>query len=191
MIPVPPEIVGPGVRLRPLDASDAALIATASRTDIPDWTFIPRDLDDTAARDWIERGMAARRAGRGIRFAIEIGRQSVGTIGAQHPYAHDDGIVETFYFVLPEHRGHGTATTALRLLNDWLRDTVDSLRRLQLHVIPDNPGSGAVATRAGYRREGVVAHQIPEVNGHPVRDAVLYGVAVTPHPGAHTGGVLA
>lgn len=45
------------------------------------------------------------------------------------------------------------------------------MRRLQLHVILGNPGSGRVAEQAGYMYEGIAAHQIPAVNGYAPRDA--------------------
>lgn len=183
-------VIGPGFVLRPLGEQHVDLMIAASRSDVPDWTFIPRDLDERHAREWIRRGIAAREQGRAIRFAIEVDGAAAGTVGAQHPYGHDPGIVETFYFVLPEFRRRGLAVAALRLVDDWLRRAVPELRRLQLHVIPGNPGSARVAERAGYAREGMAVHQIPPANGHGVRDAEVYAIAVS-GADVHGGGVLA
>ena len=93
------------------------------------------------------------------------------TVGAQHPYSYDWGILETFNFVLPEFRRRGLATLSLRLFDEWARRSTPELRRLQLHVIVGNPGSGRVAELAGYKYEGVAVHQIPAVNGYGPRDA--------------------
>ncbi len=177
--------------LRPIAENDASLIVAASVTDVPDWTFIPRDLDEEGARAWIRRGLLARERGQAIRFVIGLEHQLAGTVGAQHPYAHDLGILETFYFVLPEYRRRGLATAGLRLLNEWAQHVTPELRRLQLHVIVGNPGSGRVAELAGYSYEGVAANQIPSANGYGPRDAEVYGIAIIGASQPDVGGVLA
>jgi RimJ/RimL family protein N-acetyltransferase len=180
-----------GFLLRPIVESDAQLIVSASRSDIPKWTFIPRDLAASEAEAWIRRGLDVRETGRAIRFVIDTPNGVAGTVGAEHPYAHDDGIVETFYFVLPDFRRRGLATAALRLLDSWIRKATPALRRLQLHVIVGNQGSGRVAELAGYQYEGLVLNQIPAVNGYDVRNAEAYGIAVEGSGSVEVGGVLA
>lgn len=180
-----------GFLLRPIAENDADLIVAASVSDVPNWTFIPRDLDDEGARAWIRRGFSARENGQAVRFVIELEDQLAGTVGAQHPYAHDRGILETFYFVLPEFRRRGLATAGLRLLNEWAKHVTLELRRLQLHVIVNNPGSGRVAELAGYKYEGVAVHQIPPVNGYGPRDAEVYAIAIVGSNQPDIGGVLA
>lgn len=171
--------------------ADAGLIVTASRSDVPDWTYIPRNMDEEGAREWIRRGLQAREAGQAVRFVIELEGRLAGTVGAQHPHAHDWGIIETFYFVLPEFRRRGIATAALRLLDEWVQDATPELRRLQLHVIVGHPGSGRVAEQAGYKLEGVAVHQIPPVNGYGPRDAEVYAKAIAGSDQPGVGGVLA
>jgi RimJ/RimL family protein N-acetyltransferase len=185
------KLAGDGFVLRPITEDDARLMVAASTSDIPDWTFIPRDLDQDAARAWIRRGLNSKESGRAIRFAIKVPEGLAGTVGAEHPYAHDDGIVETFYFVLPEYRRRGLATASLRILDDWVKRVTPALRRLQLHVIVGNPGSGRVAELAGYKYEGIAENQIPAVNGYGARDAEVYGMAVAGSSGSDVSGVLA
>jgi len=182
---------GEGFVLRPMEESDAALIAAASRCDIPDWTFIPRDQDDAAAQSWIRQRLPARDRGDAVRFVIEVDGQAAGTVGAQHPYAHDRGVLETFYFILPEFRRRGLATASLRLINDWVREVTPELRRIQLHVVVGNAGSGIVAKRAGYLFEGIIANQIRAANGYGPRDAEVYGLRVDGGSSAPAAGVLA
>jgi len=184
-------IQGDGFSLRPIAEEDAGLIVAASLSDIPDWTYIPRKLDQMAARAWIQRGIPARENGRAVRFVIQVGDHAAGTVGAEHPYAHDHGIVETFYFILPEFRRQGLATASLRLVNGWAQDNTPELRRLQLHVVVGNPGSGLVARKAGYTYEGIAANQIPAVNGFGSRDAEVYGIPMFGDNQADVGGVLA
>lgn len=185
------QLQGDGLLLRPIAEDDARLIVDASRSDVPDWTFIPRDLDEDGAKAWIRRGLDGRRTGRAIRFVIETPDGTAGTVGAEHPYAHDDGIVETFYFVLSAFRRRGLATAALRLADGWVRGATPALRRLQLHVIVGNRGSGRVAELAGYAYEGLVVNQIPAVNGFAPRNAEVYGIAVEGSASVDVGGVLA
>jgi RimJ/RimL family protein N-acetyltransferase len=185
------QLHGEGLLLRPIMESDAKLMVAASQSDIPDWTFIPRDLDQGQARAWIRRGLGARETGRAIRFVIDTPDGVAGTVGAEHPYAHDDGIVETFYFVLPGFRRRGLASAGLRLANTWIRGATPGLRRLQLHVIVGNQGSGRVAELAGYVYEGVAVNQIPAVNGYDPRNAEVYGIAVEGSGAFGVGGVLA
>jgi RimJ/RimL family protein N-acetyltransferase len=185
------QLQGKGFLLRAITEKDAELIVAASVTDIPDWTFIPRGLDQTAARAWIRRGLPARENGQAVRFVIQVEDGLAGTVGAEHPYAHDRGIVETFYFVLPAYRRRGLATVSLRLADEWVQRATPELRRLQLHVIVGNRGSGRVAELAGYKYEGIAMHQIPPVNGYGPRDAEVYGMAVVGSRQSDVGGVLA
>ena len=59
------------------------------------------------------------------------------------------------YWLLPEARGKGLATRAVRLLSRWaLRDL--ALARLGLSAEPWNFRSQRVAERTGFRREGIL-----------------------------------
>lgn len=182
---------GDGFHLRLIEEEDAEVIVLASQSDVTEWTYIPRNLDAEGAQAWIRKGIRAREKGRAARFVIDQEDELAGTVGAQHPFAHDQGILETFYFVLPEFRRRGLATSGLKLLDEWAQDATPGLRRLQLHVIVGNPGSGRVAELAGYQYEGVAVHQIPSVNGYGPRDAEVYGKRIAVTGGGKVGGVLA
>lgn len=184
-------IQGNGFWLRPINEDDAEMIIAASLSDVPDWTYIPRNLDQASARAWIRRGFAARENGLAIRFVVQLENQLAGTIGAEHPFTHDGGIVEIFYFILPEFRRRGLATASLQLMNKWVQDVTPELRRLQLHIVVGNPGSGNVAKKAGYKFEGIVVNQIPAVNGYGSRDAEVYGIAIFGNNQSEVIGVLA
>jgi hypothetical protein len=59
------------ILLRPIAEQDAGLIVAASVSDVPDWTFVPRNLEEEGARAWIRKGVAARESGQAVRFVIE------------------------------------------------------------------------------------------------------------------------
>jgi hypothetical protein len=44
------QLQGDGFLLRPIVEDDAGVIASASLSDVPDWTFIPRDLGEDQSR---------------------------------------------------------------------------------------------------------------------------------------------
>ena len=182
---------GEGFHLRTIGEEDAMVLVAASQSDIPDWTYIPRDLDIDGARRWIRKGIPAREEGQAVRFVIVKEDQLAGTVGGQHPFGHDQGILETFYFVLPDFRRRGLATSGLKLFDEWAQRVTPQLRRLQLHVIVGNVGSGRVAELVGYEYEGIAVNQIPSVNGFGPRDAEVYGKRVAVKSEGEVGGVLA
>lgn len=169
------QLIGDGFVLRPIAPDDAPLLVEASATDIPEWTYLRRNLSVESATSLIERGEPARMAGFAVRFVIDVDGEAVGTVGAAHAFDHDHGIVDTFYFVLPQFRRRGHAARALTRMDEWLTSTSTELRRLQLYVMVDNPGSAIVAERAGYQREGVLANMIPAIKGYGPRDVIVFG----------------
>jgi RimJ/RimL family protein N-acetyltransferase len=64
-----------------------------------------------------------------------------------------DEIALVGYWLLPEGRGHGHATRALKLVSSWAFRSL-GVARLELSVTPANHRSRAVAERAGYVYEG-------------------------------------
>jgi [ribosomal protein S5]-alanine N-acetyltransferase len=67
------------------------------------------------------------------------------------------------YWLLPEARGKGLATRAVRLASRWaLRDL--PLARLGLLTEPSNDHSQRVAERSGFHREGVLRSYV-EIDG--------------------------
>jgi ribosomal-protein-alanine N-acetyltransferase len=77
------------------------------------------------------------------------------------------------YWLLPEARGKGIATQAVRLVAAWaLRDLC--LARLALLTEPSNDASQRVAERTGFRREGVL-RSYAEIDGRRV-DYVVFSL---------------
>jgi RimJ/RimL family protein N-acetyltransferase len=77
------------------------------------------------------------------------------------------------YWLLPEARGKGLATRAVRLVATWaLRDL--GLARLALMTEPSNDASQCVAERSGFRREGVL-RSYAEIDGRRI-DYVVFSL---------------
>jgi RimJ/RimL family protein N-acetyltransferase len=96
----------------------------------------------------------------------------LGAVGFRHKH-YDPAIAEIGYWLTPDARGRGAATRALRLLSRWiLRER--HVARLQLHTDVENTASQAVATRAGFIREGVLRASTD--NRGTRRDAVSFSL---------------
>jgi RimJ/RimL family protein N-acetyltransferase len=81
------------------------------------------------------------------------------------------------YWLLPNARGRGLATRAVRLIADWsVREL--GMMRLRLYTEPANEPSRRVAERSGFRRMGRL-HAHGEVDGRSI-DHVLF--ELTPGP---------
>ena len=86
-------------------------------------------------------------------FAISISGRAVGNVGVSHmERRHDTGWVH--YWLAADVRGHGLATRALASVATWAFEDRD-LFRLELAHGVSNPASCHVATRSGFRAEGV------------------------------------
>lgn len=143
--------------LRPWRQADAARLALLLRDpEIPRWTYMARDMDTAAARDWIVRSKRLAAQDRAAIFAIvdRARGQAVGTVGLGN-FDWRSAVADVFYWVGAESRRRGFATRAVRMISDWGFTTL-SLCRIQLLAHPDNVASHAVAERAGFTYEGTL-----------------------------------
>lgn len=62
---------------------------------------------------------------------------------------------EVGFWLLPDGRGRGAATTAVRLACDWAMRRW-GIERFDAHSDIDNPGAHAVLERNGFAREGIL-----------------------------------
>jgi len=148
VIPLPdPPLRSGDLVLRPWRLDDAPALAAAWADDeIQRWTAVPERRDLAVAERWIAGDAVRRERGLSWDLAVERGGDVVGEVGFV-PYDADAGIVELGWWVAPEQRGRHIASTAARLLAEWVQAA------LALSVVarcdPANPASVAVATNAG------------------------------------------
>lgn len=139
------------VRLREWRADDAPVVLRAFRA--PDlrtqasWPVVT--LKD--ASGWITAWQ-----GVGHAFAVTIegpeGEQVVGNVAVSRLDEPGNGWVS--YWVVPEARGRGIAAAATGELARWAFGEL-GLYRLELEHRVNNPASCRVATKAGFRPEGI------------------------------------
>ncbi|WP_315092686.1 GNAT family N-acetyltransferase [uncultured Cellulomonas sp.] len=140
----------PGARVRALRTDDWVLDHALSRIpDVHRWTYYPAAIEPAEARERVARSLAQRADGRGARWAVERAGSAVGTIGivlrVDGPYV--------YYALLPEGRGSGLATAAVRVVSDWvLAHWAADVRAV---TMVGNLSSERVLERVSFRRAGV------------------------------------
>jgi RimJ/RimL family protein N-acetyltransferase len=140
---------------------------------------IPRSAPE--ARRWLERTASDRREGQRLELAVlEHGSaEPLGSVSLKE-FAHGRALVG--YWLLPEARGRGLATRAVRLLANWaLREL--GLARLWMHVEPENLASERVAARCGFTYEGRLRSHWESHDGRR-QDTLIYGLLAHEAPGS-------
>lgn len=130
---------------------------------------LPRTAD--AARAWIASVEAERATNKRLELAITDQRTAVGSV-ALTDLDHGNGMV--CYWLLPEGRGRGLATIAVRLLVGWAFSVLE-LDRLAAFTEPDNTASRAVLQRCAFVREGRLRQHMTDHDGNRI-DTLLYSL---------------
>lgn len=142
-------------RLRPWADRDVdAMFAACQDPDIQGWTTVPVPYLVEHARDFVIDVAPAQWAARsGALFCIASAGddQVLGSCGLVSVDA-ENAVAQIGYWVAPEARGAGVATRSVAALTSWALDDV-GVRRLELHIDPDNKASRAVPQRLGWCRE--------------------------------------
>lgn len=144
------------VRLVPLAQQHAAALDRALEdSDIVANTRVPEPVPSGFATTWIARYEEGRRDGTREGFALEDDDGTFLGLGVVPRIDGEEKTAELGYVVVPEARGRGIATAALRLLTDFAFQEL-GMERLELMIAVHNEPSKVVAERAGYVREGVL-----------------------------------
>jgi RimJ/RimL family protein N-acetyltransferase len=148
------ELRADGFTLRPWEDGDAAAVTAACQDpEIARWLpFIPSPYTEDDARAFLEHSRLTWDLGEAYSFAVvDDDGQLLGSIGMRI-LRFSTGHIG--YWVAPDARGRGVATTALKTLCRWAVDDL-SLKRLELMTDPANIASQRVAEKAGFQREGI------------------------------------
>ena len=167
-----PPLADDAVLLRPWLPDDAEEIARCCNDDLTSHfiPFLPSPYTLTDAEMFIERTVSEAEVNLAI--TDRATGTLLGAVGVSLK-AFDEEIAEIGYWLAPEARGRGAATSALVLLSGWaLREL--PIARLQLTADVANLPSQAVAERAGFVREAVMRNGFGGRDGH--RDCVVFSL---------------
>lgn len=151
-----PDLADDAVLLRRWSDADLGCVEAASRDPhIPAGTSVPAVFTPAAGRAFVRRQWGRAESGEGLSLAI-VERATGDAVGAAvlmlRPQA---GVAGVGYWLVPDARGRGLATRAIRLLSSWaLADA--GLARVEAWVEPGNAASLRVVEAAGFTREGVL-----------------------------------
>ncbi|RFU39915.1 N-acetyltransferase [Actinomadura logoneensis] len=171
------------LRLRTLDAADAALVveATSGEPGRSLWGphLGPYSADDARAAmaDWDPA------AGGQFSLGIVHGGRLLGAVGL---IPENPGSMELAYWLRPGERGKGIASQAVLAASAWTYEEL-GVPRVWLEIYPDNEPSLRLAERIGYRFEAHVPRHCRDwAHEDPARDTwhdcVIWVYPGTPAP---------
>lgn len=148
-----PVLVGEGFILRPFSPTDDVSLQYHMNDDrvARDVTNIPFPYTIEHARQWISRTSAVATAeSTRVDFAIAIAGEVVGSVAFISVDGHK---AQVSMWVAPTHWGRGLATAALKLLIEFGFERL-GLERITAYHYTENPKSGRVLEKAGFKFEG-------------------------------------
>ena len=143
-------------RLRPLQSSDAEWIYQACQdTEVQRWTQIPRPYTREHAKSFV-----IDQNGELLANAIIDSRtgEPAGVAGIHHI---KDGVATVGYWIAPQARRAGAASTALKILPTIARRLGDA-QTVRAIIAETNVASRATAERAGFKIARKSAEQCPD-----------------------------
>ena len=171
-LPVPnPPLARAQLRLRPWGATDVASAAAAGNDPLISRYRYSLPKTERAADEWVAACEIDRIAATRLELAIANPVTPVGSVSLTD-FEHGNAMVR--YWLLPQARGRGLATTSLRLLSAWSFAHLQ-VGRLAAYVEPDNRASCAVLERCGFVQEGRLRQHMTGHDGTRV-DTLLYGL---------------
>lgn len=160
-----PPLTDDTIRIRSWTMQDIPALEQASHDKyITSMTSVPSVYTIEEGRAFVERQQKRREDGAGISLCIAEASTdaALGFIGLRLDN-RARGRASFGYWVVPEARGPGLATAALRLVSPWAFSAL-GVARLEIMVEPGNTASVRVAEQAGFQREGVL-RSYEELNG--------------------------
>jgi ribosomal-protein-alanine N-acetyltransferase len=160
------------LRLR-TDADNPAIVDACRDPDIVRWTRVPDSYDESTAAEWAAESLRQREAGTGLHLVVADAETDalIGSIGAH--VIEGERRCDVGYWLIPQARGRGVITRAVRLFSRWIFDNLPA-ERIEITIEPSNAASRGVAERAGYTFEGVL-RSYTEIKGTR-RDMAMYSL---------------
>lgn len=174
-LPVSAPVLTDGtVSLRMWRAEDAEQVYRACQDpEVKRWIPIPDPYTMDDAVGFIDESIRTWQEDSRASYAIVAADDEKRVLGAIALHATSPRRWYIGYWIAPEARGRGVATRSVVLLSGWAFEEFDIIR-LSLYTLDGNVGSGRVAEKAGFVREGVL-RLWDEHRGEP-RDCVMFSL---------------
>jgi RimJ/RimL family protein N-acetyltransferase len=175
LAPIPDGVAAGAVRLRAWRDDDLELLRAGGTDDyVAMIEHLPVPFSEAEARAWLADQHTWPDRGRGWSLAVADAATDEGIGSVCLVLRHPQGIAEIGYWVAPDRRGRGAATTAVRLLSRWALTSDLGVRRLRALIEPWNVASQRVAENARFVREGLLRAYSTYRGEH--RDDLLYAL---------------
>jgi RimJ/RimL family protein N-acetyltransferase len=183
-LPFPdPPLEDRSVVLRPWQQSDVAVLVAAGQDRAISRFRYSLPSSSEGARQWLEEADRDRSTGNRLDLAITADRcHAVGSISLTD---FESGNAMIRYWLLPEARGGGLATRAVKLVVGWAFSAL-GIGRLAMLIEPENHASRAVAERSAFAREGLLRQLMEGDEGERI-DLLIYGLLPADLPDAAPG----
>jgi ribosomal-protein-serine acetyltransferase len=170
-------IIAPNLELRPFEdrfAEEIFAVCDANRDHLrPFMGWIERTTSVDDVRKYIRECIDSMAKRSSLDAGIWENGRFIGSASFHHISSHRR-YGEMGYWLAAGAQGRGIITLACRALILHAFDNL-KLHRAEIRCDPDNVRSRAVATRLGFREEGLLRESLERYDG-VMRDAVIYGV---------------
>ncbi|GAA2485766.1 precorrin-6A synthase (deacetylating) [Terrabacter carboxydivorans] len=174
------------VTVRPVTAGDWQVLRDEHNNEESlRWDFFGQPHTDERAGQLAAQARREWRLGRAARFVMvdAVTGEGAGVINVMRMGPPGLGLVG--YGVLPDFRGRGFTTRALRLVARWAFEEA-GIERLELGHKAENLASGRAAAKAGFSPEGRLRQRLPNPDGTR-SDEIYYALTrdqLSPEDGA-------
>ncbi|WP_067473984.1 GNAT family N-acetyltransferase [Actinomadura hibisca] len=165
------------LRLRTLDAADAALLVEATSAEPGRALWGSPPLGPYSLRD-AEAALADWNPAAGGQFSLGVIRDGR-LLGAVGLIPERPGSIELAYWLRPEERGKGIASRAVLAATLWAHDEL-AVPRVWLEIYPDNEPSLRLAERVGYRFEQRVPRHCHDAEQDVWHDCLIWSHGSAP-----------
>lgn len=148
---------------------------------IPRFTTVPSDYTILHAQNFVDRTQESLELERELPFVITFDvaeREKFAGVISLHTINTHNHCAEIGYWMHPDMRGQGIATTAAKLITN-LGITSIGFRRIEGVVDVENIASQKLLLKAGYEREGVLKKKVTREDGSQLDMAMLAVTADT------------
>lgn len=137
------------------DAGDLFRTVNDSREHLRPWLiWVDATTKPEHSQQFIQTSLQQQHSQEALALGIFYDRKLVGGIG-MHLWDHVLEKAQLGYWISKEFEGKGIVTKCLERFIDFLFDKVH-LNKLEIHFIPNNKRSAAVATKLGFKTEGIL-----------------------------------
>lgn len=157
----------------PEDAPSLFRAVDESRTHLRPWLrWVDATTKQEHIQQFIQRTQQQLQDQRALELGIVLNREIIGGIG-MHEWDHMLKKAQVGYWIRKEHEGKGIVTRCLERLIDFLFEK-PGLNKIEIHFMPSNKRSAALAQKLGLKVEGVI-RQSYFMNGR-LEDLVITGI---------------